>query len=470
MDLLPSRREEPLRVCSLVLGLLLAAQPVGQGASADPISEAPAPRSKASHAAALRAKALELGYNLDHEQALETFKESIAADPDDPAGYRLAAATIWVTVLFEQGVITVEDYLGQARADVARATPRPELAASFTTIFSAHGRSANAGSVNIRVTPTRTFRSAPRSDSTRPTPPPSKAASSQASAPRAAPIAEHGRVLELEPRAQGRRPHRRDVPLRGREVSGLSRLFAFLAGFRGDRDPACAWWRRPRVTRARSGRTRSSRLSSSTTARPLRRRAGCDRELQARYPRNRLLWLEAGGTALRAKRPGEARERLEAGLAQLAHDPRPKAPGEEARWRYTYGAALVALKDSQPAERELQAALNGATRDWLRGRIHRELGKLADLCRRSAARARRVRAGHPPLPAGQGLDVRGRSQSAHEDAVSLGGTPWPASAPPLVITLLAAVFAAAFTFSAGARRRAAGGRTRHARGVVRRRI
>src|SRR6185436_7146743 len=41
---------------------------------------------KASHAAALRAKALELGYNLDHEQALESFKESIAADPDDPAG------------------------------------------------------------------------------------------------------------------------------------------------------------------------------------------------------------------------------------------------------------------------------------------------------------------------------------------------------------------------------------------------
>lgn len=115
-----------MRVCSLVLGLLLVAQPVGQGASADPISQAPAPPSKASHAAALRAKALELGYNLDHEQALETFKESIAADPDDPAGYRLAAATIWITLLFEQGVITVEDYLGQARADVARATPRPE--------------------------------------------------------------------------------------------------------------------------------------------------------------------------------------------------------------------------------------------------------------------------------------------------------------------------------------------------------
>ena len=32
-----------------------------------------------------------------------------------------------------------------------------------------------------------------------------------------------------------------------------------------------------------------------------------------------------------------------------------------------------------PAERELRAALAGATRDWLRGRVHKELGKLADL-------------------------------------------------------------------------------------------
>jgi hypothetical protein len=39
----------------------------------------------------------------------------------------------------------------------------------------------------------------------------------------------------------------------------------------------------------------------------------------------------------------------------------------------------VALKDVGPAERELRAALGGVTRDWLRGRIHRELGKLDDL-------------------------------------------------------------------------------------------
>ena len=31
------------------------------------------------------------------------------------------------------------------------------------------------------------------------------------------------------------------------------------------------------------------------------------------------------------------------------------------------------------ARTELEAALDGALRDWLRGRIHKELGKVADL-------------------------------------------------------------------------------------------
>jgi hypothetical protein len=101
-------------------------------------------------------------------------------------------------------------------------------------------------------------------------------------------------------------------------------------------------------------------------------------DLQRRYPRNRLLWLEAGGTALRAGRPPEARAALEQGLAHLARDERPRAPGEEARWRLTYGATLVVLKEDVSAERELRAALEAATRDWVRGRAHKELGKLAD--------------------------------------------------------------------------------------------
>src|SRR5205814_5056382 len=75
-------------------------------------------------------------------------------------------------------------------------------------------------------------------------------------------------------------------------------------------------------------------------------------ELQRRYPRNRLLWLEAGHTALRAGRPADAKAALEEGLARLSRDGRPRAAGEDARRHRGYGTGVVALQDVRPAERE----------------------------------------------------------------------------------------------------------------------
>ena len=100
-----------------VLSIITAAVSVG-GLGAQ------TPSTGVAAAAALRAEGLQLGYNLDHAEALAAFREAIAADPDDPAGYRLLAATAWIRLLFEQGAITVDDYLGQARATcrVARRT------------------------------------------------------------------------------------------------------------------------------------------------------------------------------------------------------------------------------------------------------------------------------------------------------------------------------------------------------------
>lgn len=61
----------------------------------------------------------------------------------------------------------------------------------------------------------------------------------------------------------------------------------------------------------------------------------------------------------------------------LARDTRPKAPGEESRWRQVYGVSLLRADALDDAERELRTALSTATRDWVRGRIHLELGRLA---------------------------------------------------------------------------------------------
>jgi len=62
-------------------------------------------------------------------------------------------------------------------------------------------------------------------------------------------------------------------------------------------------------------------------------------ELQQRYPRNRLLWLEEGNTLLRAGRADAARVAIEEGLGRLARDTRPRAPGEESRWEAALASA-----------------------------------------------------------------------------------------------------------------------------------
>jgi hypothetical protein len=63
----------------------------------------------------------------------------------------------------------------------------------------------------------------------------------------------------------------------------------------------------------------------------------------------------------------------------MARDGRPRAFGESARWQLTYGATLTALREAVLAEQALRRAIAEATRDWVRGRAHAELGKLADL-------------------------------------------------------------------------------------------
>lgn len=353
----------------------------GVGASQGPTVRPGAAQSAApATAAALRTRGLELGYNLDHAEALRTFKEAIAADPDAPAGYRLAAATTWITVLFEQGIITVEDYLGQARARVPRSAPTAELDAAFHDYLRQAQMLAERrlrdypddADAHYQVGAAFGFEASYVATAE------GRVLGSLGAARRA--YAEHERVLALDP---ARNDAGLIVGMYRYAVSELSvplRLFAYLAGFRGGREYGL------RLIEAAARNPSDVQANALFTLILLYNREGryddalgVIRQLQRRYPRNRLLWLEAGGTALRAKRPAEARMWLEEGLAQLANDPRPRAPGEEGRWRYTYGSALVALKEVQPAERELRVALAGARRNWIRGRVREELGKLADL-------------------------------------------------------------------------------------------
>ena len=102
-------------------------------------------------------------------------------------------------------------------------------------------------------------------------------------------------------------------------------------------------------------------------------------ELMKRYPRNRLLWLEAGATAIRGRRYSEGEGLLSDGIARLPGDQRPRAFGEEALWFYKRGLARLSLRRLDGADADLHQALASPSRKWVQARIQLELGKLADL-------------------------------------------------------------------------------------------
>jgi hypothetical protein len=103
------------------------------------------------------------------------------------------------------------------------------------------------------------------------------------------------------------------------------------------------------------------------------------RELQQEAPRNRLLILEEGAAAIRAGHGPAAEAALTRGLAVFARDPRPKVPGERGLWLYKRGLARVNMNQPANASVDLHEALTAGPQSWVRGRIHVELGKVADL-------------------------------------------------------------------------------------------
>jgi len=100
-------------------------------------------------------------------------------------------------------------------------------------------------------------------------------------------------------------------------------------------------------------------------------------ELRKAYPRNRLVILESGATALRAGRHADAEAKLTEGLAMLAKETREKIPGETALWRYKRGTARAGLGQVDAATADLRAATEPGAQEWVSGRAHAELARLA---------------------------------------------------------------------------------------------
>jgi tetratricopeptide (TPR) repeat protein len=338
-----------------------------------------APARANRESAALRAKGAAQIYNLDRDLALTSFRDAIAADPQDSGAYRGLATTLWLNITFRRGNMTVDDYLGRVtKPNPSMAPPPPETAAAYRDAIDraigiarkrieqnpqdTDGHYQLGAAVGLRASYVATVEGS--------------AASAFRSAREA--FDEHERVLSLDPR-------RKDAGLIVGTyrylVSSLAlplRWMAYVVGFGGGRERGlhmieeAAAYPGDNQEDARFALillyNREKRFDDALAVLAT---------LRERYPRNRLTWLETGATYLRAGRAADANRVLEDGLTRFAGDTRQRMFGEEALWFNKRGTARAWLGRTADAEADLKRALSAEGRKWVYGRSHLELGRLA---------------------------------------------------------------------------------------------
>jgi tetratricopeptide (TPR) repeat protein len=328
---------------------------------------------------ALRARATEAFYNLDTDRARELYQQAVDADPNDPAAHRGLASSIWTGIAFRRGTLTVDNYLGGiSRRNVKLPPAPPEVASAFRSAVNraialsearvaANPKSASAqfdlgSAIGLNASYIATieggtmaaFRSARQA------------------------FDAHEKVLTLDP---GRRDAGLIVGTYRYIVSALSmpvRWAAYMVGFGGGKEQGL------KLIEAAAAYPSENQADASLALiliynREKRYDAAMKHAalLRDQYPRNRLLWLEAAGTALRAGRAADADRLLTEGLSRFANDDRQRMFGEEALWFYKRGLARLALGRTTEAEQDLRKAVSHEGRGWVRGRARLELGKLA---------------------------------------------------------------------------------------------
>jgi len=347
---------------------------------------------------ALRAKAANHTYNLEHDLALATFRLAVAADPQDAGAYRGLASSLWLSITFRRGNMTVDDYLGRPNKPNTNPLPNPPADAvsgfrdaidKATAIARAriarNPKDADAhyqlgAAIGLRASYSATVEG------------------SVLAAFRAA-----REAYDEEETALTLQPQRKDAGLIVGTyryiVAALSlplRMVAYMAGFGGGKDKGitqieeAAAYGGDNQTEARFALillfNREHRYDEA-----LQQLAA----LRERYPRNRLVWLESGSTSLRAGRPADAERFLTDGLARFAGDTRPRMFGEDALWRYKRGATLAALGRNAEADADLRKSISIEGRPWVHARSHLELGKLALKAGNRPAAAAEFRAAIP---------------------------------------------------------------------------
>ena len=290
-----------------------------------------APAGANPESAALRVKAAAYTYNLEHDLAQETFRQAVAADPQDAGAYRGLASSLWLSITFRRGNMTVDDYLGRPNKPNNTPLPNPpaETVAGFQSAvdkaialarerIAKNPKDADAhyqlgSAIGLRASYSATVEG------------------SVLSAFRAAREAN-----SEEETALSLLPQRKDAGLIVGTyryiVAALAlplRMVAYVAGFGGGKEKGIA-----QIEEAATYGGDNSTEARFALILLYNREKQYDAALKQlailreKYPRNRLVWLESGATCLRAGRPAEAERFLTDGVTRFADDQRARMFGE----------------------------------------------------------------------------------------------------------------------------------------------
>jgi tetratricopeptide (TPR) repeat protein len=326
----------------------------------------------------LRRTALDLAYNLDHDEAIVLLRKAVAAAPEDPATHRALGSVLWLHMLFLKGAVTVDHYLGSfSRARVNMKKPPAELDAEFKEQVRLAIELARA---RVKKSPGDAqahydLGAALELEASYIATVEGKLLAGFKAARRC--FDEHERALELDSR---RADAALAVGMYRYIISTLSfpmRVMAYVAGFGGGKEEGIRLLQRAADS---DGEARTDALFALILVYNRERRFDDALNVLGRlrklYPRNRLVLLEQGATALRAGRAADAERILSDGLRMLATDRRRRIPGEEALWRYKRGAARVALR-RQDALDDLRVATAEDAQPWVAGRARVEIAKVS---------------------------------------------------------------------------------------------
>ena len=352
------------RVVTIVACALVGTCPVL--ASASPLSRA---KTQEGYA---------LAYDLRFQASYEVLAEAEAADPTDPAPPRAIAAVTWMEALFAQGVATFEAFDGEvSKSDVKRPVVSPVIADRFhrsiaraTMLARRQSARSEDADAYYQVGATAAL----------------QAVYGATVEGRTFGSLRHGRAaVSAMRRARELNPRTRETAL----VLGMSqytvatmswpvRALARLSGLSGDRETALALL----TEAAMPGTETESDALLLLTIIDSRERRPADalprlQRLQQRHPRNRLFWLNEGAAAVLAGHPERADVALSRGIAVQAWTVAPAILGEPGLWFAHRGTARARLDRITEAERDLASGLVSDPRDWVRGRIHAQLGRIA---------------------------------------------------------------------------------------------